>query len=353
MLFRSLSSAFDEIATVRTTEKNTTLLSDVLQAEADKLADDKTPESAFSAPGILLLAPQGFAAKQTSLTGVAYRSSLRGVSVSAFSTAEEPNLVALNSIAIAGKGRGKAIGSVEQINELVRSELSSVGNVVAQAIRLNLKLQPGVKLVEVVGSHRLSLDSTTEVKAAEKEMDKRLSAALSIASDRGEDDDGIQIIIPAFYANDSHVILLDVVASGPGMVATLTAQFKDLVQLENKKIQVALSLQGEEQRQGKSEYGVLQNYLSQKFNERLDEVSVAIRSKDFNRAENILRAQLNLLNSIQRSSALSTSSGQTSSMIKFLDRSIAALKVPGIRNLQSVSEVFEYAALKRINGALI
>ena len=39
-------------------------------------------------------------------------------------------------------------------------------------------------------------------------MDQRLSTRLGIKLDRGEDDDGVQVIVPAFYGGDSHLIHL-------------------------------------------------------------------------------------------------------------------------------------------------
>ena len=63
----------------------------------------------------------------------------------------------------------------------------------------------------MLGSERLDNLAATRVKAAERSLDVRISKNLGIQQDRGDDEEGIQIVIPAFHAGDSHVILLDVV----------------------------------------------------------------------------------------------------------------------------------------------
>ena len=41
---------------------------------------------------------------------------------------------------------------------------------------------------------------------------------IGIETDRGLDEEGIQVVIPSYYADDAHVVLLDVVVPGPGPV---------------------------------------------------------------------------------------------------------------------------------------
>ena len=92
---------------------------------------------------------------------------------------------------------------------------------------------------------------------------------MGIVSDRGEDEEGIQIVIPAFYAGDSHVILLDVVAPGPGPIADVTARYKDLVHLENGIARANLTLPGRDLARGPLERSVLKNLLSFEISQRL------------------------------------------------------------------------------------
>jgi len=49
-------------------------------------------------------------------------------------------------------------------------------------------------------------------------------------------------VIPAYYAGDAHVVLLDVVAERPGAIADVSVRYKDLVFLRNGVAQANLSL---------------------------------------------------------------------------------------------------------------
>ncbi len=81
--------------------------------------------------------------------------------------------------------------------------------------------------VSVIGAS-VDRSELERVREAEKSIDLRLSRNLGIDADRGEDEDGIQIVIPSFYAGDAHTILLDVVAARPGPIAEVTVRYKDL-----------------------------------------------------------------------------------------------------------------------------
>jgi len=328
---------------------NTFSLVSPLRKAISDLASDTSAESAFSAPGLIIVTPGRFDAEFNQLSSMAYQASSQGIPLTVFATGTNPNDQQLKRLAIAGRGRATLVGAPESAKEIVRDELSNVGKVVAQAVRLNLKLHSGVKLVGVVDTKRLNTEEVQEVKAAEMAVDKRLSAALSIPMDRGEDGDGIQIIIPAFYGGDSHVVLVDVVASGPGQVATLTAQFKDLVQLGNKKIQVGLNLENGERQMGRAEYSVLQNFLSVKLAEELRNAAQAIRNGNIAEAERILRAQLELFQSVQRSAAQLQRSSDSRSMIQLLTNGLALLNCAKHQPVHGLSEVFEYAALRSVN----
>jgi len=80
------------------------------------------------------------------------------------------------------------------------------------------------------------------VREVEQAVDLRVSNTLGIEADRTDDEDGIQIVIPAYYAGDDHAILLDVVASGPGKIAEVRVRYKDLVNLSNAVSRASLSL---------------------------------------------------------------------------------------------------------------
>jgi len=150
----------------------------------------------------------------------------------------------------------------EDADRIVDGELAATSRAVARAVRLRIKLAPGVKLVDVLGSEPLSARRTKRVKEAEKSIDLRLARNLGIEADRGDDEDGIQIVIPSFYAGDTHTILLDVVVSGPGPVAEVTARYKDLTELRNTVSKASLALARSSSPPGPLETNVLKNYLA-------------------------------------------------------------------------------------------
>jgi hypothetical protein len=118
--------------------------------------------------------------------------------------------------------------------------------------------------VEVIGSRRLDSEAAQRVRAAERSIDQRLAQQLGIKADRGDDDDGIQIVIPTFYAGDTHVILLDVLAEHPGAVADVSVRFKDLIHLRNNVARATLSVASGERRVGPLQRNVLKNLLAWK-----------------------------------------------------------------------------------------
>ena len=107
-------------------------------------------------------------------------------------------------------------------------------------LRLRIRLAPGVQLVDVLGSARLDDIRAERVREAEVAIDRRLARNLGIAADRGEDEEGIQIVIPNFYAGDDHVILLDLVAEGPGPLAEVTLRYKDVINQQNAVARASL-----------------------------------------------------------------------------------------------------------------
>ena len=152
--------------------------------------------------------------------------------------------------------------SVRQSISLVDRELHASSRAVARALRLRIRLAPGVKLVDILGSRRLDEELAERVREAEVAIDRRLARNLGIQADRGEDEEGIQIVIPNFYAGDSHTILLDVVAENPGPLADVTLRYKDVVHLRNGVARANLTLQDGPPAAGPLELNVLTNLVA-------------------------------------------------------------------------------------------
>lgn len=121
-------------------------------------------------------------------------------------------------------------------------EMKSIARVVARLVRVNVRIGKDVKAIRVLGTRVLEQREVEEVKAREMATDLSLSKSLGITSDRGEDDDGIQTVIPYFYGDDSHVILIELWVEGPGMIADVTLRYKDMVNLDNAESRVSVRL---------------------------------------------------------------------------------------------------------------
>ena len=145
------------------------------------------------------------------------------------------------AVANAGHGNYHRV-SVDAVADAVDAELESVSRVVARLLRLNVRLAPGVHAIRVLGSRVLDQQTVARVKAREEATDEHLSKSLGIESDRGDDDDGIQTVIPYFYGGDAHVVVFELWVEKPGKVADISLKYKDMVSLQNATAQTAATL---------------------------------------------------------------------------------------------------------------
>jgi hypothetical protein len=209
--------------------------------ESVRASDD--PTAPLGSSLVILVTPHQLGQSETrAIAEVAHNSSVSGIPFSAIGVGSSFSKRELDRIVLHGQGNRRFLGDATDAEKLVEREIYATSRVVARAVRLNIKLAPGVQLVDVLGSERLDQKRTAYVKQAEKAIDQRISKNLGIEADRGEDEEGIQIIIPAFYAAGSHVILLDVVVEKPGHVADVTARFKDLANLRNGVSRASLAV---------------------------------------------------------------------------------------------------------------
>jgi DNA-binding protein len=194
-------------------------------------ADD--PTAALGSSFVWVVTPGLSSMDVSLLERRAHTASVDGVPTSVVGLGSGADTALLDRVALAGQGHRRLVGSTEEAESVVNAEISAISRVVARAVRLRIRLAPGVELVDVIGSERLDDARAEQVRQVEQAIDQRLSRNLGIEADRGEDEDGIQIVIPAFMADDHHVILLDVIVDGPGAVVDVTARYKDLVHLRN------------------------------------------------------------------------------------------------------------------------
>jgi hypothetical protein len=211
---------------------------------------------------VLLVVTGDLGDEQPELVRLAHDNAVAGIPTSVVGVGSGVDADQLTRLVLAGQGNRRLLTRPAQAAGLVERELAAASSVIARALRLHIRLAPGVKLVDVLGSYPLDRAATRRVKEAEQSIDLRVARNLGLAADRGEDDEGIQIVIPAFQAGDAHVVLLDLVAPGPGPVADVTVRYKDLVHLRNSVARAHLGLARGTGRRGPLEWGVLKNLLS-------------------------------------------------------------------------------------------
>jgi len=217
------------------------------------------PTAPLGSSLLLVVSP---AADAPGLARRARGAAVDGVPVSTVAIGDAASLAALDEVALAGQGHSRRLREPSEADDLVDAELSAASRVIARAVRLRIRLAPGVKLVNVLGSERLDVVQSQRVRQAERSIDQRLSRNLGIAQDRGDDEEGIQIVVPAWYAGDSHTILLDVVVPEGGRVADVTVRYKDLVQLRNGVARASLELPQGPRDTGPLQTNVLRNHLA-------------------------------------------------------------------------------------------
>ncbi|MBU1899078.1 TonB family protein [Myxococcota bacterium] len=219
------------------------------QGFALALADAERQLQAAADPGarvpgsqILLMLVRGDDGTRATLAeAAARRLGLQGVVTSVIDLAPAPKS-AWWRVADAGHGNLHGAEGGRAVEALIEAELSSFSKVIARLLRLNIRLEPGVEAIQVIGSRVLEAKEVTAVKAREVATDRSLSISMGVEADRGEDSDGIQTVIPYFYGGDTHVILVELWVERPGAVADVSVEFKDMVRLRNAQAHTRVSL---------------------------------------------------------------------------------------------------------------
>lgn len=240
----------------------TTLVSAVDTAIQGVMSDD-------GAGLVLLISTDG--SHDQALDASLRRGALAGVVTSAVGLSPNAGSTNLDGIALAGQGRRSLVLSDADATRVIRAELTATARLVARALRLRVRLAPGVELVDVIGSHPLNTEESRQTRATETAIDQQLSRRLGIASDRDDDQDGIRILLPSFYAGDSHTVVLDLLVTRPGPIVDVDVQFKDLVRLGNGNVSAALTLPSGTAARGVREQRVVASYIAQR-------VAIALRA---------------------------------------------------------------------------
>ncbi len=285
---RRLSAGGDSERAVSDTSAVT--LDDAVRQAMASVGQLQDASSPLASAMVLVVSPSLSDADARALEPVVHMGTMAGVTTTALGLSDAAALDPLERIALAGQGRRRVLASIDGAEALVRSEVEAVSRVVARAVRLRIRLAPGVSLVDVIGSRPLGTDETRRVRQAEDAVDRRLARQLGIVADRGHDDDGIQIVMPAFYAGDAHAVLLDLVVPGPGPVADVSLQMKDLIRLENGTASARVTLARGARPRGPRERQVLGELLGHEIARALRDAARSLNAGDVSTARARLEA---------------------------------------------------------------
>ena len=291
-----LSVALERVTARRAA--NSVGLGDALQRALQTVRGSDDPNAPLGSSVVIVVAPYALGAQLAELEALARQGAVDGVPLSAFGVGPAADPGELAQLALAGQGNRRMIGAGADAAAAVDRELSAVARVVARAVRLRIRLAPGVRLVRVLGSHPLDQQQAQQVRDAENSIDQRIGKNLGIERDRGDDEEGVQIVIPSFYAGDAHALLLDVVADGPGPIADVTVRYKDLVQLGNGIARESLALPNLELARGALQRNVLENLVAFELAGQLREAGDGVRRGDADRPKAIMADALALLDSL-------------------------------------------------------
>ncbi len=311
---------------------------------------DDDPTAVLGSSLVLLVTSQPLGNATRTLSDLAHQSAVAGIPVSVVGVGGNVVPKELERVALAGQGHRRLLELGSEAAGLVDQELSAASRVVARAVRVRIRLAGGVKLVDVLGSERLDEVRAQKVREAEQSVDLRLSRNLGIEADRGEDEEGIQIVIPNFYAGDEHAVVLDVVASGPGAIADVTVRYKDLAFLRNGVARARLALERQQRVPGPLEFNVLKNFLAQRLSEVLEEAGVVLAGANPAEATRLLTEFHDLLTGL-RLELPGLQNGDLARDIAMLNeyRTLLGTQVveqPGLRNY--LSDSLRYAARLKV-----
>ncbi len=291
--------------------------------QAVRAGDD--PDAPLGSSMVLLVTSQSIAGDLAALEAIGHKSAVAGVPISVAGIGAGIALDEVDRLTLAGQGNRRLVTTPDEAREAVDRELSALSRAVARALRLRIRLAPGVKLIRILDASRLDDEGAERVREAEQSIDLRMASELGIEADRGEDEDGIQIVIPSFYAGGSHAILLDVVASEAGPIADVTLRYKDLIYQRNGVSRATLNLGAESRPAGPLERNVLKNVLTVRMASALTSAGRALSDGRINAAVNALREQRERLVALRASEPAFQSDAELAADSRLLDEYLSLL----------------------------
>ena len=328
-----------------------------IQRSRHLVRENDDPSQPLGSSSIVLIGAKAFENTQQ-LNALAHANAKEGTTLSVFPLGHHVQGEQVEQLVLAGLGNRRFLETPSQARQLVEEELHASSRAVARAARLSIRLAPGVELIGVVGSEFLDTQRAERVREIETSMDRRLSANQGIQADRGEDEEGIQIVIPSIFSGDSLTVLVDIVTDRPGAIADVSLRYKDLVFLRNGNLQGHMGLPAvqsaaTDSNRGPAELAVLKNLLSHHFVMAMDEAATALGRQQADRAADILRAMHATLEQARQKIPAWTNDPDLIHDQQVLDRYIAALASPQAGTHQSfLTDSLQYAAWAKTHRKL-
>jgi Ca-activated chloride channel family protein len=324
----------------------------VMATESVRQGDD--PGAILGSSLVLLVTGSSLAGEVAALERLAHENAVIGVPLSVVSLAARDDLAHIDRLVAAGQGNRRVLDSAQGADALVDRELHAASRAVARALRLRIRLAPGVKLIDVLGSRRLEEPQAQRVREAEQSIDQRLARNLGIEADRGEDEEGIQIVIPNFYAGDTHVVLLDVIAENPGAIADVTLRYKDVVYLRNGVARANLTVGGGQRVAGPLERNVLKNLAAWEFARQTRQVGQSLAAGDPRQARSQLAALRELIYGLRLEVAGWSGDPDLAADEAMLAEFLTLLNSPAIGDASQrryLADSLRYAAFRKLQSA--
>ena len=110
---------------------------------------------------VLLVSTAPIAEQRESLERLAHENAVAGIGLSVVAVGGGTELASIDRLVLLGQGHRRVLTAAEDAAGLVDRELHAASRAVARAVRLRIRLAPGVELVDVLGSTNLSEQATT------------------------------------------------------------------------------------------------------------------------------------------------------------------------------------------------
>lgn len=325
-----------------------------LRSASDSVRQSDDASAPLGASLVLLVSTAPVAEQRESLERMAHENAVAGIGLSVVALGAGADLDSIDRLVLLGQGHRRILVAAEDAAKLVDRELHAASRAVARAVRLRIRLAPGVELIDVLGSENLSARAAQRVRDAERSIDQRVARNIGIRADRGKDEEGIQIVIPSFFAGDSHTVLLDVVVPGPGPVADVSVRYKDLVYRRNGIVRARLAIDDGQRARGPLELNVLKNRITHELARAASLASQQLGAGDHSGAVETLTAARQLLTGMRaeipgwdNDTELGSDEALLTSYLQVLGTQVAA---DGVHR-QRIADSLRFLAFRRLIAA--